>query len=32
MAAILKIEKNVISRSSDFDKILYGGVDLASRP
>ena len=27
----LKIEKNVISRMSDFDKILHGGVDLVSR-
>jgi len=30
--AILKIEKKVISRMSNFDKIFHGGVDLASRP
>ena len=30
-AAILK-SKNVISHMSNFEKILHGGVDLASRP
>jgi len=28
----LKNRENVISRTSNFDKILHGGVDLASRP
>jgi len=31
-AAILKIEKNVISHMSNYDKILHGDVELASRP
>jgi len=32
MVAIFKIEKKHYISYADFDKILYGGVNLASRP